>query len=144
MTRTFSGGDDGNLLRGFRGRSLLQGATIEGMERETMPLSAAVLEAAAEYGQRLRSRFGEEVAAIRLFGSYARGEAHEESDVDIAVVLDSVDWATRREVIDLATEVGLERELHLSPTLFDRTTFELWRRQERALVVDILREGVQV
>lgn len=141
---TYSGGDDGDLLRGFRGRSLLQGATIEGMERKTLPLSEAVLEAAAEYGQRLRSRFGKEVAAIRLFGSYARGEAHEESDVDIAVVLDSVDWATRREVIDLATEVGLARELHLSPTLFDRTTFELWRRQERALVVDILREGVQV
>ena len=114
------------------------------MKGQTLLRSEAVLEAAAQYGQRLRSRFGEKVAEIRIFGSYSRGEAHEESDVDIAVVLDSIDWATRREVIDLATEVGLDRGLHLSPTLFDRETFDRWRRQERALVIDILSEGIPV
>ena len=125
-------------------RSRGGGATIEGMKGKTLLLSETVLEAVAEYGRRLRSRFGEKVAEIRIFGSYSRGEAHEESDVDIAVVLDSIDWATRREVIDLATEVGLDRGLHLSPTLFDRETFDRWRRQERALVIDILSEGIPV
>src|SRR5690606_38370813 len=69
--------------------------------------SAAALAAAREFGRRLRARFGSRVVDLRLFGSTARGEAHEESDVDIAVVLDTVDWDTRAQAIDLATTVGL-------------------------------------
>lgn len=99
-------------------------------------------EAVAEFAQELRHRYGDDVLEVRLFGSFARGEADEESDVDVAVVLESADWNTRRDVIDLATETGLSRDLLLSPTIFDRETYETWRRHERALVQDIEREGV--
>jgi predicted nucleotidyltransferase len=69
---------------------------------------------------------------VRLFGSFARGRAHEDSDVDVAVVLDRADLDTRRKVIDLATDVGLlSHDLLLSPTVFDRETYERWRAQER-------------
>ena len=78
-----------------------------------------------------------------MFGSFARGEANEESDVDLAVVLERLDWQTQKEVLDLAADLGLAHDLLLSPTL-DRETFERWRRQERALVLDIEREGVAV
>jgi predicted nucleotidyltransferase len=105
-------------------------------------LPTHVTAAVSEYAAALRNRFGEELLMVRVFGSYARGEADEESDVDVAVVLDRVDWARQAEVIDLATDAGLPRELRLSPALFDRATWELWREQERALVVDIEREGI--
>ena len=97
---------------------------------------------AARFAQDLRRRYGDAVLDVRLFGSFARGGADEASDVDVAVVLESVDWETRRDVIDLATDTGLPHQLLLSPTLFDRETYETWRRQERALVLDIEREGV--
>jgi len=101
-----------------------------------------VWEAVAEFARELRRRYGDEVLDVRLFGSFARGEADEDSDVDVAVVLESADWETRRDVIDLATDTGLPRDLLLSPTVFDRETYETWRRQERALVGDIEGEGV--
>ncbi|MGH9380106.1 MAG: nucleotidyltransferase domain-containing protein, partial [Thermoanaerobaculia bacterium] len=81
---------------------------------------------------------------VRLFGSFARAQAHEDSDVDVAVVLEQVDRRTRGEVIDLATDVGLPLDLHISPTIFDRETWERWRRQERPLVMDIERDGVRL
>lgn len=118
------------------------GATILQMVIAGAAGSAAALAAAREYGRRLRERFGPRVVDLRLFGSTARGEAHEESDVDIAVVLDAVDWETRAQAIDLATTVGLELDLQLSPTVLDRATFERWLRQERALVRDIVEQGV--
>lgn len=98
----------------------------------------------ARFARALRRRYGDAVLQVRLFGSFARGGADETSDVDVAVVLESADWETRREVIDLATDTGLPHDLLLSPTVFDRETYEAWRRQERALVMDIEREGVPV
>jgi len=91
---------------------------------------------------KLRLHFGPALVSLRLFGSVARGESHEESDVDVAVVLDRVDWDARRQVIDLATDIGLARGLSISPTLFDRETWERYRAQERPLVMDIEREGI--
>ncbi len=98
--------------------------------------------AVTRFARELRCRYGDAVHEVRLFGSFARGEADEASDVDVAVVLESVDWETRRDVIDLATDTGLAYDLLISPTIFDRETYESWRRQERALVLAVEREGV--
>ena len=62
--------------------------------------------------------------------------------MDVAVVLEQLDWRTRCDVIDLATDIGLERDLRISLTLFDRATFARWRAQERPLVMDIENDGV--
>jgi predicted nucleotidyltransferase len=94
------------------------------------------------FAEELRRRFGQAVIEVRLFGSYARSEADEESDLDVAVVLERADWNTRREVIDLATDVGLPFDLLISPTIFERETYERWLHQERPLVMDIEREGM--
>ncbi len=113
------------------------------MVLEGVPTEAVGV-AVARYAEELRRRFGNAVLDVRLFGSFARAQAHEDSDVDVAVVLEQVDRRTRGEVIDLATDVGLPLDLHISPTIFDRETWERWRRQERPLVMDIERDGVRL
>lgn len=45
----------------------------------------------SELKERLRMLYGERLKGLYLFGSYARHEADEESDVDVLVVLDRVD-----------------------------------------------------
>ncbi len=98
--------------------------------------------ATRSFAERLRARWGEQLVAVRVFGSFARGGAHEESDVDVLVVLAHLDRTSWREVIDLGAEVGLEFGLWLSPTLFDLSTWERWVRQERPLAVDVARDGI--
>ena len=100
--------------------------------------------ALAEYRRLLERRFGKALVEVRLFGSRARGEAHAESDVDLLVVLETAGWDERRDAIDLATDVGLERTLLLSPTVFDRATWALWVEQGRPLAREIERDGVPV
>jgi len=121
----------------------MHGSLRQMKRREVFPASLANT-ALAQFAGELRRRFGEAVIEVRLFGSFARSEAYEESDVDVAVVLAHADWNTRREVIDLATDVGLPLDLLISPTVFDRETYERWREQERPLVMDIEREGVSL
>ena len=111
------------------------------MSREKADVEQGVAGTLASFARRVRDRFGDAVIDIRLFGSYARLTAHEESDVDVAVVLEEAGWGVQREVIDLAAEMGLEHDLMLSPTVFDRDTWERWRDQDRPLARDIEVEG---
>ncbi|HSL84726.1 MAG TPA: nucleotidyltransferase domain-containing protein [Thermoanaerobaculia bacterium] len=87
-----------------------------------VPPDSLVRTLAGRFARELRERYGDAVHLVRLFGSFARGEAHEESDVDLAVVLEEADFDTRRKVIDLATDIGMPHDLRLSPTVFDRAT----------------------
>ena len=98
--------------------------------------------AACRFAGALRERYRDALVSVRLFGSCARGEMREDSDVDVAVVLERVDWRTKRDVIDLSAEIGIEHDVLLSPTVLDRATFEHWRAQERLFVMDIEREGL--
>ena len=55
---------------------------------------------AEEAARRLRDAYGDRLREVVLFGSWVRGEAHEESDVDLLVVLDAVpDRAAERDRI---------------------------------------------
>ena len=40
-----------------------------------------------EYSEALRKIFGDELVSVLLYGSFARGEGREDSDIDIACVL---------------------------------------------------------
>ena len=114
------------------------------MDGEKVAPGQHVAGALARFASVVRGRFGEAVVDIRLFGSHARASAHEDSDVDVAVVLEAAGWEVRRDIIDLAADIGLEHDLLLSPTVFDRETWERWRAQDRPLVRDIETEGVRV
>ncbi len=114
---------------------------IHSMNRVVLaaPTVATALE---RFANAVRETYGDAVVDIRLFGSYARSSAHERADVDVAVVLAEAGWEIRRDVIDLATDVGIAYGLSLSPTVFDRASWERWRSQDRPLTRDIEQEGI--
>lgn len=53
------------------------------MNRTTVNLEALT----AEFKQAMQQLYGERLAKVILFGSYARGDFHPESDVDFMIVL---------------------------------------------------------
>jgi len=109
----------------------------------TVPGVSEARHLARQFAAKDRSRFGEDVGAIRLFGSAARGDWTEESDVDVLVVVRNATIAD--EVSLLAFQLGvvgcgiLLRPLMLSPQQFD----ELLAR-ERRIALDIEREGIDL
>lgn len=81
-------------------------------------LSADVRRSVLELREALRALLGDRLADLRLFGSQARGQAHDESDIDVLVLVHQLDWDTWGAVVDLAHSItGL-----LSPAVrdFDR------------------------
>jgi len=100
------------------------------------------LDAARDFGDRLRSRFGNRVLWVRLYGSQARGDASERSDVDVLAVVRDLGWQEKVDAIDLACDVSLARGLHVSPVVMAEADFERLVAIESSFAHNVLREGV--
>jgi predicted nucleotidyltransferase len=111
---------------------------------QTVPaLPPLVRETLDRFIGEIRERFGSRVVSIRLFGSYARGESHEESDVDCLVLLDQVSRDDDRAVTDLAADLIWQvGGVVISPLIMSAAEFEAWKALERRAPLEIERDGV--
>jgi predicted nucleotidyltransferase len=98
--------------------------------------------ALGRFARGMRARFGARLLDLRLFGSRARGEGHEESDVDVLVVVDGLTWAEGREITDLTGDLLTEHEVLISPFAVSAEHWARLRRLERRIVAEIDRDGV--
>lgn len=87
----------------------------------------------------LKEKHGNRIHKIVLFGSTARGEAEEESDVDVLVVADGV---TQKEVSKIAFQILLKYGVVISPIVEDKLQFEKYK--DYSFHRNILREGVEI
>jgi predicted nucleotidyltransferase len=107
------------------------------------PLPAAVEATLGAFVAGVRGLVGRRAVSIRLFGSYARGDATPESDVDCLVLLDRTDPVAERAITDLSAD--LTWQLHgvvVSPVVMSVADFNAWKATERRTPLEIEREGV--
>lgn len=115
------------------------------MAQTLQEIPAAVRAALLEVAAGLRARFGARLVEARLFGSYARGTAGPDSDVDVLVVLDEVrDAHDRLAAMDAVIEVGLRHDLLLEPPVMGAGDLDHRRRCDTALARALDREGVRL
>lgn len=69
--------------------SITHYATGQGKERDKLPqASLSIPSLLSELKSRLKALYGDHLKGVYLFGSYARGQADRESDLDVLIVLD--------------------------------------------------------
>ena len=85
---------------------------------------------------------GPQLKDVRLFGSRARGQGHEHSDLDIALIVDAGVRARRYELYDLAFDVGLAHGVELAPLVIEEPHFRELKQRERLIAREIEIEGI--
>ena len=95
----------------------------------------------AELKSGLESLYGNRLRGLYLFGSYARGEAEPESDIDVLIVLDDVsnypDEVNRTGF--LVSELSLRHGLSLSRVFLSRRA---WTEGTDFFVRNVRQEGI--
>ena len=94
-----------------------------------------------EFKRELRTLYGERLTDIILFGSYARGDAHAGSDIDVMVVLRG-EVTPGREIdamIDVITDLNLKYDVLLSVVPMAE---EKYLRRNSPLLLNVRREGI--
>ena len=90
----------------------------------------------------LRAIYGNRIERLVLFGSRARGDAHEDSDYDIAVFLEDLTdrWPEFHRLADLRTEILAETSAFLEARPFRAGSY----RDRTPLMHEIRRDGVDL
>jgi hypothetical protein len=91
----------------------------------------------------LRALYGERLRGVMLFGSWARGDAHPESDVDLLVVLDRVEspWKELRRMDYLLWRHSFEHDTVISAIPVAEAEL---RDPRRPIVIRAIAEGQRV
>jgi len=77
-----------------------------------------------------REAFGEDLQRVILFGSYARGDYDQESDIDYTAIVNGERRSLQQkmnQVWDSSAELGLENDVVISPTVIPSDEYEKYR-----------------
>jgi predicted nucleotidyltransferase len=108
----------------------------------TTALSPHMQSAVAQFVSRARAALGQNLVDVRLFGSRARGDSRPDSDIDIALIVETNRARAEDVAIDIAFEVNVASDLYISPRVIERQVLEhpVWRAT--GFVQALEREGV--
>jgi predicted nucleotidyltransferase len=81
---------------------------------------------------------------FRIFGSRARGDADDDSDMDVFVEVGQLDKSLKERIFDIAWEVGFENFMVISPLIFSHDELQNSPLRSSPIVKAIMAEGVLV
>ncbi|MEW6095069.1 MAG: nucleotidyltransferase domain-containing protein [bacterium] len=91
----------------------------------------------------LKGFLGKRLVRLLLYGSKARGDYDDnESDIDIAIIVRGLTREIRNQILDLVADIEVKHFTPLSTIVFSEKDFEILKKRERRIALDIEKEGI--
>jgi predicted nucleotidyltransferase len=103
-----------------------------------MSLQDEYLSIAHIFTEKVLEKYSDRIESIILFGSVARGETTDESDIDILVIGE----ISLEQLIDISYPLLLKHKKYISPKDMEKTYFDELYQEEYSFVKNIVNEGV--
>jgi len=97
------------------------------MAVKKISLAAQDLQALQDFTAYLQASIPDQIELLALFGSKARGDSKQESDIDVLVILSREDRKLRREILRQAARFSLRYDVLLSPRVIGAERWEKMR-----------------
>lgn len=81
------------------------------------------------FSQELKKILGNQLSKVIVYGSYARGDYNDRSDVDVMVLVKMPDEeirAIKNDVYDIAFDIELSTGIEISPIIKNEDQYEYW------------------
>ena len=81
------------------------------------------------FSLQLKQLLGNRLSKIILYGSYARGDYQESSDVDVMILVKMSDKEIKRienDIYDMAFDIEIETGIDISPIIKNENQYEYW------------------
>lgn len=96
------------------------------------------------FAKALLTQLGEQIHEVIWYGSTARGDAEEDSDIDVAVICEKDDFATEDRIWSIAHGISLDYDALIDARVISRDRFYgEWGRLSY-LAEDIQTEGILI
>lgn len=109
-----------------------------------MPKELAII--LKEFEQDMRNLFKDDFRMIRLYGSYARGDYHQNSDIDVMILVstpaDKIN-SFYDQVSDCAFELFMKYKVDISPVVKNIDHFNYWK-EDLPYYRNVEQEGIVV
>jgi len=94
----------------------------------------------------LKEKLSEVVSVVNLFvfGSRARGDQDEYSDLDVSIEVATINKELKEKVFDIVWEVGFENFVVISPLVFTSNEIKNSPLRSAQIVKNILEDGVRI
>jgi predicted nucleotidyltransferase len=113
---------------------------LQYMIMSDMQIQGNYQEAVDEFVRRAREKYKDKIDSIILFGSVAREEAKEDSDIDILVIWKGDEAEGWRAMTGLAFDVLLDEEEYISVKVLGLEDL----KAENPFIKNVLDEGVKI
>lgn len=97
-----------------------------------------------QFIKKVKEKHGDKVEKIILFGSYAREEGGEESDIDVLVITREERFKMQRNLSGIAVDILLETGVYISPKAVTGEEYEFMKKINTGFYQSISREGMAV
>lgn len=77
-----------------------------------------------------------------LYGSRARGDYEAESDIDVAIIVKGLTRELKNQILNMVADIEIEYLTPLSTLIISEEDFEILKKKERRIALDIEREGI--
>ncbi len=94
-----------------------------------------------EYTRRLREHYRERINRVVLFGSQARDDACDDSDIDILIVVEGGERHLKNGITDLAFDMMLEYDVDIEPAIFSRHEWDRMSAAPTSFAYTVEHEG---
>jgi len=95
-----------------------------------------------DFKKRIEEKFPGEIINVLVFGSKARGDATEESDIDIIVVTSSDDWRKGDKIREIGYKLDEEIGYTLSIQVISQAHINYLRNNNFQFIKNIEQEGI--
>ena len=99
-----------------------------------------------QYTKEIKKIYGDHLKSVILYGSYARGDYTNDSDVDIMILLDLDDMEIkqfRHELSSATYDFNLEHDIDIKPIAKSKVHFEKWM-DAYPFYANVMKEGVRL